>query len=477
MADEWQYALRRDGSQAGRTVHLPSPFVDRRLCKRAMRTWELRHKPYRLRACRAWLQQHRYALKSSTTSLRAKLRGGAKPFNNIEGMLITYTLQGQKVDGQETWVVTDRSISAQSSSRTEKVDANALLQETAQPLGRGAERGTTSSDPPLLLKQTQFKCRGGGGGDEPQMYANVNSGPQTRTITVLWVRHCFGCHNLKVNPAKGFMPWDALAYRSKAFTSMCVTNDGHYHKLQKRAQALWTAVTTQIRTPIRTQSTPPPKINFKFYASIIPRAMMTAQLIAKKFEQESQQKKDTPAAATSVDEADIRRMWYASEKWNPVEKSFLKRLGAYLLYLVQYIVVGCWSPYQTHMSAMNDRIGNKGSRIKFNDGLNKVSLQASTKYVRYLNAKLPSFKHISMDSPLGKPNKAQYDKPDLMQWEKHVLCGELAKTTTSPDSTDVHVIVTHGKTMEAYLESLQKAASQSDLATTPLLRNALPRRK
>ena len=96
-----------------------------------------------------------------------------------------------------------------------------------------------------------------------------------------------------------------------------------------------------------------------------------------------------------------------------------------------------------------------GTPLWGEDGLNRLNLAASTKWAMKLNTWFTKEDRISTQPPLGDspgllPAVLTYDAPSLMEWEKKVLPKLFAEE--QKDAKTVHLIVTHGKTLTAYLK-------------------------
>lgn len=273
--------------------------------------------------------------------------------------------------------------------------------------------------------------------DTPQAIANrvgdnnakSDDDDHSRWKTVLWVRHCFGCHNRS--------SWDfrtALWYRATGHASLCTTDGDHLEALHTTA----THVFSTVDSVPNLQDVP-----FAYHASILPRAMMTAQLLR---------------AVRGDTSTPIHRMWYVSEQTNVVERvPVLKTLLYYLLLLLSCCGIPWLNSRATRDLWRRQALSsnNNQSDVSFNEGLNHLSVEDSDKYVRFLNATSPNISGtISNDSPAPRGGQAapegSYDAPDLLQWERHVL-------PTLQDNR-VHVIVTHGKTLKKYTQQMTATA-------------------
>lgn len=269
--------------------------------------------------------------------------------------------------------------------------------------------------------------------DTPHAIANRGGDPNAKSDddddnhpwkTVLWVRHCFGCHNRS--------SWDfrtALWYRATGHTSLCTTDGDHLETLHTTATHVFSTVDSvpNLRN-----------VPFAYHASILPRAMMTAQLLR---------------AVRGDTSTPIQRMWYVSEQTNVVEKvPVLKTLLYYLLLLLSCCGIPWLNSRATRdlwrRQALSSNNNNQ-SDVSFNEGLNHLSIKDSDRYVGFLNATSPP-KTILADPPAPRDGQAapegSYDAPDLLQWERHVL--------PTLEDDHVHVIVTHGKTLKKYTEQM-----------------------
>lgn len=376
-ASSWQQAAQQDG-----VLHLPSPLRQRNTCKRAILAWEATHGT-RLSACRKWLRRHP----------KRVLQGGGN-IPNVAGVLIKYTRENNTLK-RTFWNVETKTWGSGRSLGDVKIEpkpnskASALLRVPAQ-----------------YEKHVKSSCKS----------KTLTAGAEP-AVHVLWVRHCFGCHNLK-----DISKLQEFSYRWFNYTSLCTTDDDHIQQLANSAQALKTQTETALGKDVQ----------YKYYSSILPRAMMTAQLVKRSI---------TSVDKTSDDK--IRRMWYVSEKHNPFES-----LGFRWLRIILF-------PFLSLYYLMIPSQKQPGTQWFGDDGLNRLNLAASTKWAMKLNT-LFEKEGISTQPPLGDspgllPAFLTYDAPSLTTWEKKVL-PKLFDEEEKEDAKTVHLIVTHGKTLTAYLK-------------------------
>ena len=181
------------------------------MCKRAILAWENRNKK-RLTACRRWLRRH-----PAQQRRPLLLQGGGGPIKNIAGLLIQYKMLGSAVISRKVW--------------------------------NAAQKHWTH-----VGQMTDF------------LISNVDSSnldASESTVTVLWVRHCFGCHNME-----NISLLQKLSYRWFDYTSLCVQDHPHPAHISHQVSRL----KTEVRGALG-------KVEYKYYSSILPRAMMTAQLV------------------------------------------------------------------------------------------------------------------------------------------------------------------------------------------------------
>ena len=441
--------MARNGARLGHSLHLPSPVNHRQLCKRAILAWEQRHGE-RLSTCRRWLKRHR------PRQPVPHLKGGGA-IDNIQGLLMKYTLitSTRKVDKREVW------------TGQQWLDMDTLRSWPKLLLARDAETTTNS--------------------------------PETTTITVLWVRHCFGCHNYK-----GSDLWapGQFVYRYYNHTSLCTTDGNHIQTLKERAQQLQNTVQAAFKTST---------VTYRYYSSILPRAMMTAKMVQRVIEGNDplpehlknaswltcldQVGSDTSHAvpshaSTAESKQQIQRLWYVAEKQNKFEKvPLLKAIVSPVMLVFQLVIsiLKCMTcqpqrEYKAYTDLQrrsretqqikipryvvstptseqdaNSPPGRRQSSITLKEGLNKLSVSDSNKYVEFLNEQFGD-NGFSTALPLGDPEKKPtYDSPDLVKWEQKVL-PQMLKTkedgTPVQDIDTVHLIVSHGKTMSAYMDYL-----------------------
>lgn len=428
MPSSWDLAMACDGARLGHSLHLPSPVNHRQLCKRYIQAWEKRHGE-RLSTCRRWLKRHR------TRQPVPQLEGGG-PVKNIQGLLIRYTLE-QKEDGQseirrKIW-----------NGKNEWVD---MEHDNLKDWKNGST---------LLL-----------GGDK---FASSTTGNEkTKTVTVLWVRHCFGCHNYKSK----HLTWAGqFMYRLFDQTSLCTTDGNHMETLVTRAQELKKQVAKACEA----------NVTYKYYSSILPRAMMTAKLVRRviannataenlltgvKYLKDLQciegAAKPPSQQGTAEPEPQgdaIQRMWYVSEQFNAYEKYPPTKIAAFLGLLVcspvilLHMIVTCCRDVRAYNHLIKRRNKENTTNIKFNEGLNRVKQGDSDKYVEYLN-EMFSKHSFSNKAPMAVQGQAPttYDEPNLMTWEQKVL--PLLVNKVKKDANEVHLIVSHGKTMTRYMDEL-----------------------
>ena len=428
-ASSWQQAAQQDG-----VLHLPSPLRQRNTCKRAILAWEATHGT-RLSACRKWLRRHP----------KRVLQGGGN-IPNVAGVLIHYQQRNDTVT-RTFWNV---------------------------------KKGWSTH--PQDLQDVLIKSNGA-------QTAQSAAAPQNG-VFVLWVRHCFGCHNLK----ESISTLQEFSYRWFNYTSLCTTDGKNIQDLHNSAQALKGHTAQALGD----------NIQYKYYSSILPRAMMTAQFVKRsitdmkanakfhvpeayqnhvkssclnnsnpiqsdentsdnKTSNENTSDKNTSDDKTSDDKTsdnEIRRMWYVSEKHNLFESLWFRwfRIILFPFLSLYYLMI----PSQKQ----------PGTQWFGDDGLNKLNLAASTKWATKLNTWFKEDR-ISTQPPLGNspgllpafltydalpafltydalPAFLTYDAPSLMEWEKKVLPKLFDEE--QKEAKTVHLIVTHGKTLTAYLK-------------------------
>ena len=449
--------MARDGARLGHSLHLPSPVNHRQLCKRAILAWEQRH-GQRLSTCRRWLRRNRPLL---------HLHGGGL-VDNIQGLLIRYTLIN----------VNDSEVKQQVQKRVQK---------------REIWNGKKWVDMTKMEEHWSTSLLGG-----DQSASSTTGNENTKTVTVLWVRHCFGCHNYKFKEDKLTFIGQFM-YRVFNQTSLCTTDGEHMKVLVDRAQTL--------KTQVESAHSKNKNVTYKYYSSILPRAMMTAKLVQRVIKNNATAEnllagverkylkdlqciegaaKPPPQQETAEAEPQqgdaIQRMWYVSEQFNRLEKLdkqkplFTPTIRTLLAVLCVPLILSttllcCASDGPALINLVTRRIrswwGAHG--VTFTEGLNRLNKVDSDKYVKYLNTMFGNTTSFSTDDPMGRasvdrapvdrativtPSKGDdsYDEPNLMTWEKEVL----PQLVNHSDQQIVHLIVSHGKTMARYMNELVK---------------------
>ena len=134
----------------------------------------------------------------------------------------------------------------------------------------------------------------------------VGDGSEEKPVYVLWIRHCFGCHNYRKHILSGLM------YRLLGYTSLCTADAT---KLQEMVSTI-----RQIRKDLPEDVERMPK---KYYSSVLPRAMMTAGMAQAIMEGQTGKEP-------------IQRMWYVSEQPNILERS------GWVFKLIRYPLIVVW---------------------------------------------------------------------------------------------------------------------------------------